>query len=189
MSDQEIWKNLKSGDKKALETIYQTHIRALLQYGKRFTKDDAIVEDAAHDLFVNIWKNRKTIGQTNKILPYLLLSLRRDIIRRLNKIKKLNISAQTDDSFDVPFEDGNIEDQWIATETSNEREIELKKGMEKLSKRQREVLYLKFYKDLDYPEIAKILEINYQSVRNLVSQALKKLKDGMLLLIILILFS
>lgn len=184
MSDQEIWNNLKSGDKKALEIIYQNHIQSLLQYGKRFTKDESVVEDAAHDLFVNIWKNRQTIGPTNKILPYLLLSLRRDIIRRLKKVKKMNISTQTDDAFDVPFDDGNIEDQMIAKETSIEHNVALKKGMEQLSKRQREVLYLKFYKDLSYKEIADVLDINYQSIRNLVSQGLKKLKDGMTILLL-----
>ncbi len=54
----------------------------------------------------------------------------------------------------------------------------LKSNIEKLTKRQREVIYLRFYQELDYDEIAGIMEINYHSVVNLIYEALRMLRKN-----------
>lgn len=53
----------------------------------------------------------------------------------------------------------------------------LQKALEKISPRQRESIYLRFIQELDYEEIGTILEINYQSAKNLVSRTLIKLRE------------
>ncbi len=47
--------------------------------------------------------------------------------------------------------------------------------MEILSNRQKEAVFLKYYNQMSYEDICDIMNINYQSVRNLISTALKKL--------------
>jgi len=58
----------------------------------------------------------------------------------------------------------------------------------KLSKRQQEVLYLKFEEGLDYEQISKIMDLKYQSVRNLVSTAINKIKDHLTILSVIIFY-
>lgn len=71
--------------------------------------------------------------------------------------------------------------------TQNRSQI-LNTAMEVLSPRQREAIYLKFVSNLSYEEISNLLEINYQSARNLIFRGVEKLRAAIPKEIILIFF-
>jgi len=184
MSDLLLWTQLKEGNKSALEQIYSTYISSLLKYGRKFSRNDQVVEDCIQDLFIELWKNREGLGMTDSIQRYLLVALRRKVIRQLSKSKKwVSDTEPTELDFEVEIA---VDQKLIALELSAERAEQVKAAMENLSKRQKEVIYLKYVSGLDYEDIGEIMGLNYQSVRNLVSNALKKLK-GILLPLILVL--
>ena len=184
MSDIILWRQLKEGNKSALERIYSIYISSLLKYGRKFSRNDQVIEDCIQDLFIELWKNREGLGMTDSIQRYLLVALRRKVIRQLDRSKKwVSDNEPTELDFEVEIA---VDQKLIALELSDERAAQVKAAMENLSKRQKEVIYLKYVSGLDYEDIGEIMELNYQSVRNLVSKALKKLK-GTLLPIILIL--
>ena len=85
MKDQELWSKLKAGDKHSLREIYDLHLEYLLQYALRFSRNEDLIQDCIHDLFVEIWNRRESLGETNAIRPYLIVSLRRKLIRQLKK--------------------------------------------------------------------------------------------------------
>ena len=185
MSDILLWKKLKEGNKSALEQIYSTYISSLLKYGRKFSKNDQVIEDCIQDLFIELWKNREGIGMTDSIQRYLLVALRRKVIRQLNKSKKwVSDTEPTELDFEVVIA---VDQKLIALELSEERAEQVKAAMENLSKRQKEVIYLKYVSGLDYEDIGEIMGLNYQSVRNLVSNALKKLKGTLLPVVLMIL--
>jgi len=178
MSDLTLWKRLKDGEKSALEQIYRTYATQLLKYGRKFSKNDQLIEDCVQDLFVELWRNRDGLSMTDAIQPYLLLSLRRKVIRQLDKSKK--IVSETEPT-ELDFEaEISIDHTLIEQEISSERASQLKTAMEKLSKRQKEVIYLKYITGLDYEDISEVMNLNYQSARNLVSSALRAMKKQML---------
>jgi len=178
MNDLALWNTLKAGDASALEKIYRAHAGILLGYGKKLCKDEQLVEDAIQDLFIELWKNRAGLGPTNAIRPYLITALRRKLVRMIKK----NNQQQGELAIDqLPFTATlAIDETIIAQELSQEKSRLLKQATEKLSKRQKEVIYLKFYMEMSYKEIGEIMQLNYQSVRNLSFNALKSLKDKML---------
>jgi len=185
MSDILLWKQLKAGDKSALERIYSTYISSLLKYGRKFSRNDQVIEDCIQDLFIELWKNREGLGMTDSIQRYLLVALRRKVIRQLNRSKKwVSDNEPTELDFEVEVA---VDQKLIALELSDERAAQVKAAMENLSKRQKEVIYLKYVSGLDYEDIGEIMELNYQSVRNLVSKALKKLKGTLLPIILMLL--
>lgn len=173
MTDTQLWQQLKEGRPEAWERIYREHVDALLRYGSQFCAEPGWVEDSIHDLFVELWKRRAGLGATDHIRPYLLVALRRKLIRLIKKQQKL--STLTPDEVDflaVPSIDTTI----IGGEMAAEQKEQLQHALNQLSKRQREALYLKYYEGLDYAEICQTMEINYQSVRNLVFTALQKMR-------------
>lgn len=184
MSDLLLWKQLKEGNKTALERIYSTYISSLLKYGRKFSRNDQVIEDCIQDLFIELWKNREGLGMTDSIQRYLLVALRRKVIRQLDKSKKwVSDNEPTELDFEVEIA---VDQKLIALELSTERAAQVKAAMENLSKRQKEVIYLKYVSGLDYEDIGEIMGLNYQSVRNLVSNALKKLKGTLLPLVIIL---
>lgn len=174
MTDETLWQSLRNGEAKALEMIYRREVDHLYGYAVRFTRDESMVMDAIQDTFEELWNKRKNVSHQVTIRPYLMTAVRRRVLYILKK--KKNILEVSD--FEVVFEElDNREKQWIKSEETKETHLKLHKSMEFLSARQKEALYLRFFQNLSYDEICSIMGINYQSVRNLISQALKKIKE------------
>lgn len=183
MNDLRLWQELKSGEKRALETIYRTHAAALLKYGHKFVADGQLVEDCLQDLFIEIWQKRQGLGETDSIKRYLFVALRRKIVRQLErKIKRIASEEHKEHQFQVEI---SIDEQIVREEVGREQAQKLKEAMNNLSERQREAVYLKYIAGLDYPAIGEIMDINYQSVRNLVFNALKSMRKFVQLLFLL----
>ena len=69
----------------------------------------------------------------------------------------------------------------IAAEIENSKVNELHSQLEKISPRQKEALFLRFYGGLNYIEISKTMSINQQSAYNMVFRALEHLRERMML--------
>ncbi len=64
----------------------------------------------------------------------------------------------------------------ILNQFTSEQEQRLKQGIEKLSENQREIIFLRFYANVSYDEISNLMDINYQSVKNLMFRSMKALR-------------
>ncbi len=73
-----------------------------------------------------------------------------------------------------------VDEQIIAQELSEEQARQLKQAFSNLTGRQREALFLRYYQGLSYEEISDIMDVRYQSLRNLISTALKRLREHMI---------
>lgn len=186
MDEIQHWNQFRQGDLNSFEWIYRKYANLMLRYGYAFDHDVALVEDCMHELFVELWEKRSRIGDTTSVKNYLLASLKRKIWSKQKKQKRRNIKSLEDEQF-IDFE-LSIEEKWILSDGTNEQNRILSNSLEQLSTRQKELLYLKYHEGLDYDSICEIMELNYQSARNLLSTALKKLKNLMLPILIFILF-
>lgn len=175
LKDEEVWEIFKSGNEDAMGYIYRTNIYILYKYGNKFSPNGQLVEDCIQDLFLTIWKNRENLNSTDSIKLYLLGALRKKLIRYAAQDQKHQTLHESIDEycFDLEYDPQEFE-FGVQMKKSNENTI--KQFLEKLSKRQKEAIYLKFYQDMDYEEIGQIMELNYQSTRNLIYSSLKSLR-------------
>lgn len=185
-SDTEWWSDLKAGEEKALAHIYTTYINDLLQYGNRFSRDVSLIEDCIQELFVQLWNKRSRLGETSSIKAYLFVALRRSILRAVKKRMK-HASNRSPEDYDFQAELA-VEDIIVAQEVSEEQSKQVAAAFSTLSKRQQEVLYLRYYQEIDYEDISVMMDIGYQSVRNLVSTAIRKMRNHLELIMLLIYF-
>jgi len=184
IKDQDLWRKLKGGDKNSLREIYDLQVEYLLQYALRITRDEALIQDCVHDLFVEIWNRRAKLGETTAIRPYLIVALRRKLIKHLQKGNKVE---ELSDHLDFDLVPG-AEDLLIQGEAAEEQKGMIKSAMDQLSERQREAIFLKYYEEMDYQEVADAMNINYQSVRNLIFKGMKKLREILVMIIWVIIF-
>src|SRR5690606_16982670 len=56
--------------------------------------------------------------------------------------------------------------------------------LSKLTSRQKEAIYLRFMQELEYEEIAEIMDMTQHAARKLISRSLKRLRDDEQLLLI-----
>jgi len=109
VSDKQLWKTFKAGGKTDFAQIYEKHAAVLYNYGRHIRTDQALVKDCIQELFIDIWKNRKTLGATDSIKFYLLKSLRRKIIYEAKKGGKFtptgeHFSSHETTTVSQPFE-------------------------------------------------------------------------------------
>ena len=174
-SDGQLWGEMSSGDPQAFELIYQQHVQALFDYGMHVHTDAAVVKDAIQELFIRIWQRRASLGKINNSKSYLMVSLRHQILETLRQQKNSQPYLAEKFSGFTGSED-SYEQCLIAQEDQKEREQALTAAMEKLPARQKEVIYLLFYKHLSQEETAEIMSLHLTSVYTLTWKAVKNLK-------------
>lgn len=168
-----LWLKIKSGDETAFETLMLDFYKVLFNYGIRLVPDEDYIKDCIQDVFMEIWLRRATLGETDFVKYYLLKSLRRRIFREYKKWFAQHEEASDDYHFMVDF---SVETQLIEQEHSSEQIGKMEMLLNKLPKRQKEAVYLKFYQNLSNEQIAEVLGVNRQSVYNLLYEALRKLR-------------
>ncbi|MFA7140411.1 MAG: sigma-70 family RNA polymerase sigma factor [Proteiniphilum sp.] len=176
-TDWEIWLSFKRGDQKAVSFIYRKYFPVLYRYGLKFTQHSSWVEDTIQDLFAELIKNHKTVGNTDNIQFYLYKSFRRKLVRKLGHAHRYDLTGAMDD--DPPFEVvWSVEQDLIREEENKQRSAMLIKALSKLTSRQKEAVYLRFTKELDYAVIADIMNISIEACRNLISKAVSNLRQA-----------
>ena len=188
VQDKVLWESMKNGQESAFDAIYNACIDDLFRYASRITGDKALIEDSLQDLFVEIWKSKENLPVVQSIKFYLFKRIKRKIIKKLVESKKLPISRNIleDYNFEIVF---SHEAELIKQQISKEKQAKLLKSLNKLTRRQKEAITLRFFDGLSHQEVASLLSMSPKSVRNLIYRAMMVLKSSMLkLLLILILF-
>lgn len=171
----DIWKLFKSGDKEAFAVLYNLHIDALYHYGTKICKDDDAVKDSLQELFLELFLKRDKIDIVPSKLKYwLLLALKRNLIKKLQAGRKIYHVIMEPTDFDPEY---NIEFQLIERERDEEFNAKVSLALNQLPSKQKEAIYLRFNECLEYHEIAAILEITVESVRKQVHRALKSIRQ------------
>ena len=176
LTDYNLWTALKSGDLKAFSTLFKIYYPLLHNYGLKLSNyNTELTEDCLQDFFLYIYNHRENLSDLNAIKPYLYVSFRRRLFRDIKKASKTMIYEDKDNFFvEINF---SAEDTIIQQEIDTLKQKSLNKHLNNLPNRQKEVLYLKYYSGLNIEDIAKVLEINYQSVLNLIHKGIKKLRQ------------
>ncbi len=79
---------IHDGNLDELSKIYFHFYDMLFTYGMKHTSDRQAVEDSIHDVFLNLIKLRKNIGEVKNLTGYLLSSFRRQLFADTDKQKK-----------------------------------------------------------------------------------------------------
>ncbi len=176
-NDVDIWRKFKQGDNEAFSVIYRNFSSRLFLYGLKITRNRTLIEDALQDLFLELIRNRRTIGDTDNILSYLLTCFRRKLFRKLKSEYRYDLVEDTPEyPFEVMY---SVEHEMVLDESKNRRNMLFIDALKQLSPRQKEAIYLRFTSGLAYEEVSDIMEMSLEACRNLIYRAIKSLKDGL----------
>ncbi len=170
-SDQELWAGVRNADKHSYSNLIRRYTNLLFRYGIRFVNDEDFVKDCVQDVFLALWNCRNTISNTASVKSYLFKALRFRIFRE--RAKWNNYALDYDYEFEADF---SIEDKLIDEQTSSEMHKKISAALNKLPRRQKEILYLRFYEEMDHDRIAQVMGLNKQSVYNLLHEAVSGMR-------------
>ena len=175
MENRKLWEKYLNGDKEALTIIFRLFFDDLYNYGMRLTRSSEIVEDSLQDMFLKLWKNRSNLRIIDNIKPYLFKALRRHIISNLKWGNHfVNYDEEPEELFRIEF---SYEDFLINSHVNQDMRENLIKALNKLTKRQREAIYLRYFEELEFESISEIMSMKVQSVRNSIHRGLVTLRE------------
>lgn len=174
LQNQIIWDEFRNGSKEALETIYEDNYTSLYYYGMKFKNDNDLIKDLIQELFIELIDSGLKLSKTDNICFYLLKALRNKILKQLSANAKSSIKLEEYAEFNMIE---SIESQLIKKEVEEEVKNQIIIAIKKLSVKQQEIIYLRFYNNFTYQEIATIFDVNIQTVRNLMNRAINSLKE------------
>ncbi|CAG5068435.1 RNA polymerase sigma factor FliA [Dyadobacter sp. CECT 9623] len=177
LPENELWKSFISGDQQAFSQLYDQYSDSLFAFGMRYTTDDDLVKDCIHDLFIDLHSYRSGLSREVNVKFYLLKSFRRKLHAAHRKSSIFSIDRwNADESFGMNAFSFSIEHEIIMDESQREILQQLASEINQLPDRQREILYLKYNQDLDYDQIAAIMQISVPTCRTFIYRALKQLR-------------
>ncbi|WP_339867264.1 sigma-70 family RNA polymerase sigma factor [uncultured Algoriphagus sp.] len=172
--DKVLWLSVRKGNDLAFSNLYQRFSNLLFNYGMHFCYNRELVKDCIQELFTNIWNRREGLSEIDSVKYYLFKSFRNLLIQHITRDRKL-YSELNEDSQSIEFA-SSIEEELISQDYLKDNKSKVANALAKISKRQREIVVLKYFNDLSYAEISSIMSITPASAHNLLSKALQCLK-------------
>ena len=177
-TDSQLWQQLKNGSELALGKLIKKYFNLLQNYGYKFVRNEDFVKDCVQEVFVEIWSRRQNISQPDSVRAYLLSSVRKKILRESIR-QKINADDEIINiENDLKFAEFSPELLIIEQENTQETIKKVSGLLNSLPKRQREVIYLRFYQNLERDEIAHIMGVNSQSGSILLQAAVKTIREN-----------
>ena len=173
-----LWLRFKEGDDDALALLFKKYADDLYSYGLKIYNNDSLVKDCLQEVFIQLIDKRKKIEITPYTHIYLFRSLRNKLFEELrSENRKQNILNNL--SVKESLEEKDVEQLLIQSEERKSIHNELNTALQKLTKRQKEIIYLKYTECFSTVEIAELLQIDNASVRKLLYRSLKSLKKAL----------
>lgn len=174
--NRELFLLFREGDNYAFSVFYKSYFNDMYSYGKSIGTDTEVLKDTIQDIFYKVYSDRRNFTSQEHLKFYLLKSVRNAMIDRGrtsgrgntdgNKVPELQFTITT-----------TVLDSLIDEEERGALQQRVDRLLAELTDRQREAIYLRYMEELDYEEVAEILEMTVHGVRKLVSRAIGRLKQ------------
>ena len=153
--------------KKYQERLYW-HIRRMV-----------VVHEDAHDvlqnMFIKVWKNLDNFREDSQLFTWLYRIATNESLTFLDQQKKRATISISNEDYDLTDK--------IATSShfdSNKLEWKLQLAIQKLPPKQRVVFNLRYYDEMPYAEMSKVLETSEGALKASYHHAVKKIEDYIL---------
>ena len=166
--------SFQAGNMAAFSQLYDLHINILFNYGLKLTIDKELLKDCIHDIFVKLYTKKDELGTIDNLRSYLFISLKNKLCDELRRRMYMSDTAIEDVNAVAPTD---VEDDYMEEEQRKNEFSLVKRLLDQLSPRQREALTLYYIEEKKYEDICEIMNMNYQSVRNLMHRGLTKLRS------------
>uniref|UniRef100_F4CEI9 RNA polymerase, sigma-24 subunit, ECF subfamily n=1 Tax=Sphingobacterium sp. (strain 21) TaxID=743722 RepID=F4CEI9_SPHS2 len=173
-SDAELFRQLVDQPEKALEAIYDRYGGLLRAYLRNFIRnDDDLIKDVVSEALVVVWKKREEAAEKNKPLEWMMRVAHNIALYRIREETKRGTEPL----------DGYI---WLAGGSHADGELEgreldrlIRQAAETLTPKERMVFLLIKMDGMTNRELMKRHNMAEQTVKNLLAQALKKIRKSL----------
>ncbi len=172
INDLDLWKSIQLNDEKAFSTLFHRYSPLIYSTAWSYIRDREICEQIIHDIFLSLWKNRKTL-EIKSFKGYLTSSARYQVYKHISLAKNNRIDYK--DNFEglaISF----VRNTGYDALASIDLEKKLECHLALLPKRSRDIFLMSRKELLSNDEISNRLGISKRSVENQITNALKHIR-------------
>jgi RNA polymerase sigma-70 factor (ECF subfamily) len=173
--------DVKAGDDASFDLLLQKYRRPLVNFLYRMVRDTATAEDLAQEVFLRVYRARKQYSPSAKFTTWLFriatnlaLNSVRDNRHRQKDVSIDAASSPDEDAapMQLPAPEMRIDEHMI----ERDRADYIRKVISELPEKQRVAVLLHKYEEMDYAEIARILECSESALKSLLFRAYETLR-------------
>ena len=179
-SDVQLMLDVKAGDEASFDFLLQKYRRPLVNFLYRMVREQATAEDLAQEVFLRVYRTRKQYTPSAKFTTWLFriaTNLALNSVRD-NRYRKLETSLDAPVEDDVaPVMELRSPDMRIDEHLMERARAEIiRRAIWSLPEKQRAAVLLHKYEEMDYGEIAKIMECSESALKSLLFRAYETLR-------------
>ncbi|MBI3404580.1 MAG: sigma-70 family RNA polymerase sigma factor [Acidobacteria bacterium] len=180
-SDVQLMLGVKAGDSSSFELLLQKYRTPLVNFLYRMVRDAAQAEDLAQEVFLRVYRARKEYAPSAKFTTWLFriatnLALNSIRDRRHLKLETSIDEPSGEDENSTPLEVADRGPGAMERLMQHERAMQIRGAVLKLPEKQRAAVLLHKYQELDYDEIARILDCSESALKSLLFRAYETLR-------------
>jgi RNA polymerase sigma-70 factor (ECF subfamily) len=165
---------IKNKDRKAAVMLIDKHYKLVYYFLFKLCKQHEIAQDLTQETFIKVWDKIDSFNGSSRFSTW-LYRVSYNVFVDYKRLKKLEM---------VTIEDSELEfipERFDATDNISSRlQYEsIRKNVEKLSEKNKEVILLHYEEDLSYNEISEIINIPIGTVKSRINSALSELRSKM----------
>ncbi|MGB3065604.1 RNA polymerase sigma factor [Sphingobacterium thalpophilum] len=180
--DKELIDQLRNGDHQAFETVYHRYKVLMVSHAYQKLGSYDMAKEIVQDVFSQIWGQHRDLPTINNLSAWLYVLVRNKVFKYMAHQKVVHRYAE---SFSRFTEYVSHYTEYQVREKEMQRMIDSE--VDKLPPKMRQVLLMSRTEGLSHKEIAEMLGISENTVKNHVKAALKILRTrlGMCLMLML----
>lgn len=157
LTDEQLVAAYANGSNEAFDTLLNRHSSRVFSYIQRIVKDSALADDIFQETFVKAITTIKQgrYQESGKFSAWITRIAHNLIIDTFRQEKSENTFSADNDEADIfnrrDLSDGNIEDSMV----QDQIHTDVRRIMNSLPESQREVLDMRFFRDMSFKEIAE----------------------------------
>jgi len=183
-SDVQLMLDVKAGDEQSFELLLQRYRTPLVNFLYRMVRVREEAEDLAQEVFLRVYRARQDYVPSAKFTTWLfriatnlaLNSVRDNRYQRMEVSLDAPVTVDAEDgdekTIDIAEKNPNIEQHLVEEARKNM----IRHAIDKLPAKQRAAVLLHKYQELDYGDIARILECSESALKSLLFRAYETLR-------------
>ena len=170
-----IWASIRENDEQALYQLYHFLYDRLFRHGIRICPDTELVKDSINLLFTEIWEKRISLPELENVSGYVFIWYKRKLYKQLkeNKARQFIDEATI---LSMELEEKSYEETLISIENNEQLKEKIRKALDSLTDRQRELIQLRFFEDMGFEEMATKTNTSIRTIYNTIHAAINRLK-------------
>jgi RNA polymerase sigma-70 factor (ECF subfamily) len=182
LTDAEVMLRVKAGDDDAFNFLIEKFRRPLISFMYRMTHNSATAEELAQEVFLRMYRSRAGYTANAKLTTWMYRIATNLAVNHARDTKHerpenvVSIDESDEDTgltVDVPDTSLNVEQNMLR----RERLAAIRQHVQDLPERQRTAVLMHKYQNMDYKQIAEVLNLSESATKSLLFRAYETLRD------------